>query len=131
MIEFRPVAAGGRCSLFKTCCFALAVLTAAPLAAEERRGLWRASVGVLLGAAIADAHSSFGRPERNPLLRSPDGRFHARGFAIKSGVTGGAVAIQWLLVRRHRRAEPAAAVANFTVGSILTGVAVRNHRLSR
>ncbi len=106
----------------------IALMLCGPLGAEEkRRSLWRVSVAALLGAAAADVHTSLGRPEANPLLRGPGGRFDGRGVAIKCGVGGAAIAAQWLILRRQPRAEPYAAAANFATASFVAGAAVRNH----
>jgi len=99
-----------------------------PLGAQEsKRGkLWRTSVAVLLGAAAADAGSSLGRVERNPLLRSADGRFHAKGIAIKAAISGGAVAAQWLMLRKQPEGEKYAAAANFMMSAAMGSTAVVN-----
>jgi len=96
-------------------------------AQDGRRGFWRASVVTLLAATTADAHSSFGRLEANPLLRGRDGRFDLRGVAIKGGISGGAILVQYLLLRKHPRAEGAASVANFVFAGALGGVAAYNY----
>lgn len=99
-----------------------------PLSAEEgRRGrFWKASVVALAGATAADAASSVGRIELNPVLRSADGRFGARGIAIKAAISGGAVFAQWLLLRKNPEAEKYAATANFLAATTFTSVAFRN-----
>ena len=105
---------------------------AAAAPAETRRGrVWRISVGLLAGAVAADAHSSWGRIEVNPLLRGPDGRFAARGAAVKGSLLGATVLTQYLLLRRAPKAEPYAAAAKFAVASALAGVAAHNYALPR
>ncbi len=100
--------------------------------AETRAAsLWKTSVAVLAGATAADAATSIGRVELNPLLRSADGRFHARGVAIKAAITGGAVAAQWLMLRNNSKAGKYAAAANFAAASLFAGVAARNATNSR
>ena len=117
--------------MFKPAIVILLLLLAAPLRSEERRrGFWRASVAALAAATIGDTYTSLERRENNPLLRSPDGRFRIRGMAIKGAITGGAIAAQWVMLRRTPQAEPVAATANFAVALIVTGVAGRNHRTS-
>ncbi len=92
--------------------------------------LWRLSVAALAAGSAADAWNSYGRPELNPLLRSPGGIFSARGIGIKAAVAGGGVAAQWLVLRRRPDAARAAAITNFGVAGLFTGVAVRNRILT-
>jgi hypothetical protein len=61
---------------------------------------WKASVAAVVVASVVDVHSSWGKQEANPVLASGDGRFGARGVAIKSLITGGALGAQWLLLRK-------------------------------
>ena len=91
------------------------------------RTVWRASAIALLLATAADAHSSYGRHEANPLLRSRDGRFDNRGIALKGLITGGALGAQWLLFRKHEGAVKVAAISNFAAAATLSSVAIRNH----
>jgi len=88
--------------------------------------LYRLSVAVLLSGAAADAASSWGRPELNPVLRDARGRFGTRGLVVKVSVTGGIAAVAHLVSRRHPRA---ASAVNFAVGSAWHGAAARNRRL--
>jgi len=88
--------------------------------------LWKTSLAVMAAASAADLISSLGKRERNPLLRGPDGRFGSRGVAIKSALTGGALASQFFLMRRHPYAAPYAATANFGMAGMFTSVAIHN-----
>jgi len=98
--------------------------------AETKKGkLWRASLAVLGAVSIADMHSSMGRREANPFLRSDDGRFHGRGIALKSIFIGSVAGAQWLMVRKHPNAAGYAAAANFAAASLTGAVVVRNHML--
>ncbi len=88
--------------------------------------LWKTSIAVMAAASAADLLSSIGKRERNPVLRGPDGRFGARGVAIKSALTGGALVSQFFLVRRNPHAAPYAAFANFGMAGVFTSVTVHN-----
>lgn len=90
------------------------------------RRMWKASLAVMAAASAADLLTSMGKRERNPLLQSADGRFRARGMAIKSAITGGAIASQMFLLRKNPEAAPYAAAANFALSGLFTSVAVHN-----
>jgi len=62
----------------------------------------------------------------NPLLAS-NGRFGARGVALKSAIVGGTVLCGWLATR-HRSPAPAA-IANFSMAGVYGAVALHNARL--
>ncbi len=104
-------------------------------AAEPNRGWtkhWAVSIGALAGANAADIQASRGGYEANPLLRGPNGRFASgRAIAVKSGIIGGVVLVQWLLSRRHPERRKAFAVTNYALAGVVTGVAIRNSRISR
>jgi hypothetical protein len=100
-----------------------------PVARAPR--LWKASLAVLAVAAVADVVTSYGKRELNPALRSTDGRFGSRGLAIKSLVTGSALAGQWFLVRRAPESGRYAAVANFGMAGVFSAAAVHNARNGR
>jgi hypothetical protein len=100
-----------------------------PVARAPR--LWKASLAALAVAAVADVVTSYGKRELNPALRSPDGRFGRRGLAIKSLVTGSALAGQWFLVRRAPESGRYAAVANFGIAGVFSMAAVHNARNGR
>jgi hypothetical protein len=104
-------------------------LLSVPCRAEHHGKLWRVSSAILGAVTIADAHSSFGYQEMNPLLRSSNGQFAGRGFAIKGAVVGAALGVQWLLVRKNPRAAPYAAGANFAAAALTGAIVVRNHSI--
>ncbi|MEP7363052.1 MAG: hypothetical protein ABI972_07345 [Acidobacteriota bacterium] len=88
--------------------------------------LWKTSLAVMAAASALDLVSSLGRRELNPLLRGGDGRFGARGFAFKSGLTGGALITQMLLMRNNPHAAPYATVANFGMAGVFTSAVLHN-----
>ncbi len=83
---------------------ALALLLAASLAQRgDGQTAYRASVAAVAGCAAADAWSSYGRVELNPVLAGRGQRFDGRSVAIKAGITGAWLGAQWIW-RRNQRA---------------------------
>ena len=104
------------------------LLAAACLCQAAPRRSWLASIGALLVTNAADAHSSWGAPERNPVLRSADGRFRHRAIGIKIGIVSGLVIGQALLIRKRPDAARPCAAINFAAAGVFGGVAIRNYR---
>src|SRR5205814_6906792 len=105
----------------------LGLFSAQARAERPRHGkLWKVSAAILGAVTIADMQSSMGRPEASAFLQSNDGRFTGRGIALKSLVVGGAVAGQWLMLRRNPNAAGYAAGVNFAMASITGAVVARN-----
>ena len=98
-------------------------------AETKKRSLWKTSVAVLAAATIADATSSWNRPEANPFLRGQAGRFGARGVAIKGVLIGSTVLLQHYMLKRNPNAEKATSLTNFAVAGVLGSVAVYNYKL--
>jgi hypothetical protein len=87
--------------------------------------LWVISCVALIAATSFDAASSWGKYEGNPLLRSSDGRFGAKGLMIKSAVAGGSLAPQ-ILLRKRRKMERVLTIANFVQAGWYMGVGIHN-----
>lgn len=83
------------------------------------------SIAALLSGNGADAVTSWGRPELNPVLGSQFGKHSA---AIKFGAVGGAVAAEVILLRHHPELEKTFAITNLAGAGVLGGVAIRNWR---
>lgn len=94
--------------------------------------LWRASVAALAAANIMDVQSSWGKGELNPALAGGGGTFGARGALLKAGVIGGAVALQFLILRHgpSKRLCRAVAAINFGGAGLAGSSAVRNWRVA-
>ena len=107
----------------------LGVLAPQASAETKRKKIWRVSAAILGAVTIADMQSSVGRPELNGFLRSPDGRFGSRGVALKTLVAGGALAGQYLMLRKNPDAAGYAAGVNFAMSAVTGAVVVRNHML--
>jgi hypothetical protein len=88
--------------------------------------LWRFSVAVLAAGTAADAWSSYGHMETNPLLRGPGGRFSGKAIGIKAAVAGSSVAAQWLILRKRPETARSAAITNLGMAGVFFGVAARN-----
>ena len=109
------------------------------VADTSARRLWRASLVTLSLANVADVHSSLGKRELNPGLSGPSGTLGTRGILLKSGLQGGLVGFEWLVIHSHSRssAQPhskwyrSLAVINFASSAVLAGVAARNYTIPR
>lgn len=65
---------------------------------------WTASVVAVASASAADAATSWGLHEVNPILRGSDGRFGAKSVEIKAGLMAGMIVLEYLTRRQHRKA---------------------------
>ena len=92
--------------------------------------LYRWSVVALLAANAADAGTSWGRQELNPMLARSGGTFGWQSAAIKSGLTGGLLLFQHVARRRHPELDRSMAYTNFAAAGALAGVAARNQATS-
>ena len=93
---------------------------------KPKGSFWKASVAVLLAATAADAGTSIGRRELNPMLAGPNDRFGMRGVAIKGLLTGGAIGMQYVFLRKGNGGSKAASIANFGMASVYTSAALHN-----
>jgi hypothetical protein len=69
--------------------------------AASGRTFYRWSVALLALSSAADAASSWGGPEANPVLAKPGSAFGAGSIAIKLGLVGSCFALEHLTLRRH------------------------------
>lgn len=90
--------------------------------------VWRVSQVLLAGADAADAASSWGKNEVNPMVRA-GGRFSYGSLAIKLGALAGGLAAQRYIVRRAPRYTPLFTSANLAGAALLSTVAARNMRV--
>lgn len=88
---------------------------------------FKASLGALTAATVADTMSSYGKYELNPVLGR--GTFGAKQTAIKFSITGGLVLVEYLVHRKTDKFDKAFTVINFAGTGVLAAVAVRNTRL--
>jgi hypothetical protein len=116
--------------------FLLLLTVLVPLAASAAdrparwRAVWRVSQALLAGADAADAASSWGKIEANPLVRAGP-RFSYGSLAIKVGALSGGLAAQHYLLRKAPEQTPLFASANLAAAAILSVVAGRNMQVPR
>lgn len=106
------------------------MVTASPMPTLQHAGWWKrhlADTALHLAATSADAASSWGRVELNPVLRSADGRFGAKGAAIKGTFALGVELVKWRLAKRHPRERWVRALS-LGPAAAFGGVAARNWR---
>jgi len=92
------------------------------------RTVWRVSQALLVGADAADAASSWGKNEANPLVRAGQ-RFSYGSLAIKLGALSGGLAAQHLILRKTPGLTPLFASANLAAAALLGVAAVHNMRV--
>lgn len=106
----------------------LVVSAQAEAASNKWRKVWKLSLVVMVSANFADAASSYGRAESNPMLASANGRFGRKALALKVGVGAGLVVVEFLFY--HKRpvfeVERAASIVNFAVAGGFSAAAIHN-----
>lgn len=99
---------------------ALALLLAGLCDAESKADrAWKWSIAALAAGNAADAASSWNKREANPLLGHT---FGVTGIGIKGGIVAGT----WLLQRHCPKNRKVQTIANFSMGGVLAGLAIRN-----
>ena len=108
---------------------------------SEGKRLWQISVVTLSVANVLDVHSSLGKRELNSTLAGSSGTLGTRGIALKSGLQGGLLGAEYLLIRKHSnnlvqdRPRPklyrTLSIINFVSSAVLTGVAAHNYTIPR
>ena len=78
---------------------------------------YRWSVAAVTACAAADAGSSWGRVELNPVLAGQGQRFDGRSVALKAGITGAILGVGWLVQRRKPESRRAVTVGNFVTSA--------------
>lgn len=96
---------------------------------SDWRVAYRWSAASLLAATTADAVSTAGLQERNPLLRSRDGSLSTRGVGIKYGIAVGTLVAQHFVLRRHPERRKLAAVVNFATAAGFSVIAAHNFKV--
>ena len=98
-------------------------------ATSRWKRVWKVSVAVLAAANVADASTSAGCYEANPLLQNRQRQFSAgRAIAVKSAASGGLLLVQLLMMKRRpeERLEKPAAILNFAAAAAVGSVSYRN-----
>ena len=84
------------------------------------------SLAPLVASQTLDVASSYGMRELNPALAGADGRFGARSAALKLGLTGALVGVEYLVVKIHPGAARFFTSVNWSGAALTTGFAVHN-----
>lgn len=115
----------------------LLLLGPLPKCHGESKPKWKkvflTTIASLAAANVADAHSSAGRWETNPLLRDSSGRCDSRkAILIKTGASGAFVLLELILLKKmpNRNLHKSFALTNIAASGIVGTVAVRNYRMS-
>jgi hypothetical protein len=90
---------------------------------------WKWSLVPLVASQSLDVASSYGLRELNPLIANSNGAFGAGSVAMKAGITGAIIGVEYLIVRSHPRAAKVLSIMNWSSAAITTGVAVHNYTL--
>jgi hypothetical protein len=96
-------------------------------ASKKRKLLYVASVVAVGVAATLDTHSSWGKVEANPLLRTQGHRFGTSSAGLKLGLTTGNLLMQHFLLRKDERVLSPFTLTNFGVAAAQSSVAWRNY----
>ena len=90
--------------------------------------IWITSMIVVAGATSFDAAASWNSREANPLLRSGNGRFEARGLSIKLGLLGGLLFPQRYISRNVDGAYKPLSFINFVTAGGYVAAGMINRR---
>jgi hypothetical protein len=109
----------------------LSVLTLVSAAggASRWRTVWHLSQAMLTAGDAADAASSWGKNEANPLVRAGQ-RFSYGSLAIKMGALTGGLVAQRYIVRQAPHKTPLFACANLAAAAMLGVVAEHNMHIA-
>jgi|SRR5580658_5633665 hypothetical protein len=110
-------------------CIVIVLLLSGGLHAESLQSrtkkLFTASVAAVTSAAVADAATSWGKAETNPVLGQS--RFGIGQTSIKIGLVSAAMAGQFFIMRHHSaHAAAGFAAINFASAGVLGAVAYHN-----
>src|SRR5579863_3178650 len=90
---------------------------------------WKWSIAPVLASQALDATSSWGLRELNPVLSGSDGRFGMQSTAIKLGVTGALLGVEYLLVKAHPASARVFTKLNWAAAGVTFGVAAHNYAI--
>lgn len=107
----------------------MVLLCNASFAKSPLHKFFRVTQAALIAGQSLDCASSWGKYELNPILRSHDGTFGARGLSLKMGITAGTIAAEWFIKRKSAKAETFLIPLNLSVTGLFAGQAVHNWSL--
>lgn len=90
--------------------------------------LYWTSIGALYTAHAIDAHSSWNRPELNPLLQDRQGKFSTSSAAVKFGVVTVGFVIQQLVIKKWPKTQKVFTWINFGQAGGAVIVARKNYQ---
>jgi hypothetical protein len=97
---------------------------------EERAMIrWKLSLIPLAASQSLDISSSWGMRELNPVLAGKDGSFGMQASAIKLGVMGAVVGVEYLIVHKHPNAARAFEKLNWCGAAVTSSFAVHNYAI--
>ena len=111
----------------------IAIFNSALFAQDRGEALpasWKMSLAPLVAAHSLDVASSWGYIETNPLLAGPNGRFGMRSASVKFGIVGAAIAVEYLVLRRHPKMAKLFTRGNYFNAAITGGIAARNYAVT-
>ena len=134
--SIRPVLAENRNLLLPTDGTSMSPLNSVTIAQAPERNdhkakvVWRISVAALVTASAMDAVTSMGKYESNGLLSGSDGKFGAKGIALKSGITG-IMLLPQLLLRNNEKLRKPFTIVNFVQAGMYSGIAIHNAGIAK
>lgn len=87
---------------------------------------WKFSLLALAAAHSTDVATSWNKREMNPMLSPSSGAFGMQTLAIKLAITGGSIALQAILLRRHPELAKMFARINFVETGVIGATAIHN-----
>jgi hypothetical protein len=90
--------------------------------------LYKISTVSVVGISLLDSHSSWGKREANPVLGT---KFNGRSLAIKSGIVGGMLLLQYLHIKKVPAAQKVYTKLNFGFSAVNTGIVIRNYQIKK
>jgi hypothetical protein len=104
------------------------ITPAKPALSPGIKRLYAISFLTLTAMQVADAATSYGRPEANPILANGSGRFGGRALGVKAGMVGGLEVAQLFMMRKNPSHAKRMAIVNFAASAALSFVVVHNIR---
>ncbi len=96
------------------------------LGRKKDKSRWQKSLIALLAGNAADVASSWGHGEANSLLAGKEGKFGAKGLAIKGGITGAMALAEYLLSRKDSDLYKYLTPMNYGAAALPAAMSVRN-----
>ena len=102
------------------------LLATSCFAETKAHKIWRWSVAAVVAGSAADAATSLGKHEGNPVLGAS---FGGRALAIKGAVLGTSLGVQYFAMRHGNNAKTIGTIANFSAAGVFAATAIHNSRI--